>query len=700
MDRHVRIFPDADAEVVLLDPRQRRIRVGIARLVPLEVEARLEIPRRAPVEGQHVAGNLSLAEFARGLGSLLGRLVPGARDPQAEAPLRNIRRAAGELRVGVEDRRRCVRREDEEVERLVVDQDRVRAVRPVGTSDTVGDHAGRVHEHAPCAPAVAGAPGERNVLVRMPGVDAERVDDLRMDDLAALVERTEFLAETVHGSARGQRHRDGPLVALAHAAEGRQPGEAAKMLVGGRAQHLRAAMRQPEFQRRARDLEHGIPRRECDRAVFGLRDVAGLRLTDDEPVVGPRVGAHAQPEHAGTEAGDLQHVARRRRERGTGSRRADALGCVETEERGRFELHGDWSSRSQPANFGSGKPGHVDTHGKDSAGLRQSRELAGVAVLPRRGHVERPKIVAPERAHRRALRGQRILGQDRARGREAHDLAAAIERDPVAAVAVDRGAVGAVGLAFEPGEHAGARRRPGDGVEVVRADRERRRVGVIHRASVGTPREAVADRHAVQDGFETAAGFDAEERAARRIAALVHRTGPKTALSVAASVVEAVMRRIVRCVGELLRQRPVRAREPDAAAQRHDEPARGTQRETADRLGHRHRDVGRARGIEAIERRRVDVDPVERAFLGRPHRAFAEIRLRVVHAGECRGCEVGERCHGGCTGETHRTRNRSPPGRGAVRALPGQVIAERRFPSSSCARPTSIDISEPMATHV
>ncbi len=339
MDRHVRVFPDADAKVVRLDCRECPIRVGIARFVPLEVEARLEIPRRAPVERQHVAGNLSLAEFARGLGGLLGRLVPGARDPQAKAPPGNVRRAAGELRVGVEDRRRRVRGEDEEIERLVVDQYRVRAVRPVRIADTVGDHAGRVHEHAPCAVAVAGTPGERNVLVRMPCVDAERVDDLRMDDLAALVERAEFLAEPVHRRARGQRHRDGPLVALAHAPERRQPGEAAKVLVGRRAQHLRTAMLQPESQRRTGDLEHGIARRERDRAVVGLRDVAALRLAEDEPVIGSGIGTHAQPEHAGTEAGDLQHVARRRRERGARSGRADALGRVESEESGRFELH-------------------------------------------------------------------------------------------------------------------------------------------------------------------------------------------------------------------------------------------------------------------------------------------------------------------------------------------------------------------------
>ena len=86
---------------------------------------------------------------------------------------------------------------------------------------------------------------------------------------------------------------------------------------------------------------------------------------------------------------------------------------------------------------------------------------------------------------------------------------------------------------------------------------------------------------------------------------------------------------------------PSRLREPDAAAQRDDEAAGAAQREAADRLRHRHHGVVAGRGIEAVERRRVDVDPVQHLLGGRPDRAFAEARLDVEHAAKRRraaGC--------------------------------------------------------------
>ena len=261
VDRHIRIFPHADPQAVRLDRRERRARIGKARLVPFEIEARLDLPCGAPVQRQHVARELARAQLRGDLGGFLGRLVVVARNPEAEAPARASRRAAGELRVLVEDRGRRVRGEQEQVERLVVDLQRVRAVRPVRIADAVRDRRRRVHEHAPGARAGAGTPRERRVLVREPGVDAERVDDVRIDELSALVERAELLAEAVHRLARAKRERGKPPTALPHAAEGRQPRGTAEMLVGDRARDRRAAMEQSKTQRRRGDLERRLARR-------------------------------------------------------------------------------------------------------------------------------------------------------------------------------------------------------------------------------------------------------------------------------------------------------------------------------------------------------------------------------------------------------------------------------------------------------
>src|SRR4030095_15956484 len=105
-------------------------------------------------------------------------------------------------------------------------------VRPVRMADAVRHHPRRMDENAPRAVAAPGAPCERDVLVRRAGVDAERIDDVRVDELPALVERTEFLAETVHRLTRRERERRDPLSALALAAEGPEPCPAAGLLGG------------------------------------------------------------------------------------------------------------------------------------------------------------------------------------------------------------------------------------------------------------------------------------------------------------------------------------------------------------------------------------------------------------------------------------------------------------------------------------
>ncbi len=218
--------------------------------------------------------------------------------------------------------------------------------------------------------------------------------------------------------------------------------------------------------------------------------------------------------------------------------------------------------------------------------------------------------------------------------RDAQHLAAAIERGPVAAVRIDRAAVGAIGLAVPPRERPRPRRRSRRRVEVVGAHDVPGRVGVVHRPAVGAPREAVADHHAVQDRVQRQVGVQAPEAGGVRVAPLVHRADEEAALRVAAPVVEAVVRGVERRAGDRRPQVALPVGEVQPVAQRDDEPAALAQGEAPDRRRHRHRRVAAGRGVEAVQRRGVDVDPVQHRFVDRPHRTLAEARAGVEHATE------------------------------------------------------------------
>ena len=66
------------------------------------------------------------------------------------------------------------------------------------------------------------------------------------------------------------------------------------------------------------------------------------------------------------------------------------------------------------------------------------------------------------------------------------------------------------------------------------------------------------------------------------------------------------------------------------------QPARRTETEGADGLGRPARLVDTGRRIEAVDRARPGIDPVEAALDGVPHRAFADPGFCVEHAGHLR----------------------------------------------------------------
>ena len=78
VNRHIRIFPNAHAKIVLLDGRDGRPRIGKTLGVPPEIEPCLDIPRGTAIQRHHVGRDLALPKL-RGDGcGFLRRLVIGA----------------------------------------------------------------------------------------------------------------------------------------------------------------------------------------------------------------------------------------------------------------------------------------------------------------------------------------------------------------------------------------------------------------------------------------------------------------------------------------------------------------------------------------------------------------------------------------------------------------------------------------------
>src|SRR5258706_1957085 len=292
MDRDVGIFPDADLERVLLQTRERGGWIWIALRVPAKVEPRLHVPCRAAIEREHIAGDAVRAQLFGDAERFLGGPVIRARHPQPEAPQRHVGRTAGERGVALDDLGRLAAGEEKEIERFVVDDDRIRAVRPFGTSDPVRHIGRRVDEHAPgarLASAAARTPAERRGFVGEPAVHAERIFDARLHELTALVQRAELLAESVDRLPGGAREASDPLLPAARAADYGQARETAEMFVGDRGEQQLVLVKEAQLERLSRQLEARAARAEHPYPGLGLRDLAALRAAEYEPVIWPGV---------------------------------------------------------------------------------------------------------------------------------------------------------------------------------------------------------------------------------------------------------------------------------------------------------------------------------------------------------------------------------------------------------------------------
>src|SRR5437773_1548910 len=237
-------------------------------------------------------------------------------------------------------------------------------------------HARRVNEDAPCTLTFARAPRERRVLVRKARVDAERIFDLRMNQLATLVEPSEFFAQPVHALFAAQCERGGPQAALTDAAERWQARKTAKMLVRDRAEYRAVFPEQLKPQRRSFDLQDCVACDEPPRPRRSRRCFAGCCPSPHNAVVGQCARSHPQSEHAFAEARHFEDIAGRRCERRAECRRVDALMRLDAKKRGRVEVHR--LRRTAPLLNRAGGFGHswyIDAHDEHAARLWQSPEL-------------------------------------------------------------------------------------------------------------------------------------------------------------------------------------------------------------------------------------------------------------------------------------------------------------------------------------
>jgi hypothetical protein len=293
VNRYCGLLADADLEPVLPDLAERCSGVRKASRVPAEVERRPSIPWRGATERQNVARQTALAQTRGRCDGVVGTRLIGGRDPYAETPSRHFRCASGERGVALDHLRGIAPGDQKQVERFVVHDQAVRPLRPVGIADAVQHARGRVHIDAPGAAAGAGAPAERRTVARCSRRGAGRLD-LRMHQLAALVQRRSLRPEAVHRFTRRERVRRQPRLSVSRTADRRQSRLAVARAVGDRSEHRLAGVQQAQGQRRSRELERSIACGERPQAARRLGDIAALRAGRDQSVVGTRVRTDAR----------------------------------------------------------------------------------------------------------------------------------------------------------------------------------------------------------------------------------------------------------------------------------------------------------------------------------------------------------------------------------------------------------------------
>src|SRR5947207_9299333 len=146
-----------------------------------------------------------------------------------------------------------------------------------------------------------------------------------MDQLPALVERAEFFTQPIDVLSALQCECGSPQPPLPDAAENRQAGKTAKMLVRNRTEYRAAFPEQLKPQWRTLDFQCRVACGESPWPRCRGSYVAGCGASQHDAVIGPRTGSNAQAKHAFANALHFEDIADRTADRRSEVRRVDAL---------------------------------------------------------------------------------------------------------------------------------------------------------------------------------------------------------------------------------------------------------------------------------------------------------------------------------------------------------------------------------------
>ena len=218
-------------------------------------------------------------------------------------------------------------------------------------------------------------------------------------------------------------------------------------------------------------------------------------------------------------------------------------------------------------------------------------------------------------------------------GREPDELPPGHAGHPVAAIRVDRTAVGPAGETVRVDEHPPI--ADGAIVEVVVAGPDGPHAGLgigeIERAPVRAEGAAVGHGELVEQHLAAPVRPQPVERRHRRAWAQRHGAGDEPAGWVGRPVIEPVIRLVGLGIDDRLERAGGGIVEVEAVLQRHHHAAAGAQREAAEPRRQRPAAIQPGAGIKAMQRATVDVRPPQHLFAPAPQGCLAYPRLGVQH---------------------------------------------------------------------
>ena len=128
-------------------------------------------------------------------------------------------------------------------------------------------------------------------------------------------------------------------------------------------------------------------------------------------------------------------------------------------------------------------------------------------------------------------------------------------------------------------------------------------------------------------------GIEAVEGTAAGAGIEPHGAGPEPAGAVASGIVEAVVREIGLGIDDRLEPARLEVERLEPRLGDRHETARLAQRQGRDETRHRPDLVPAGLGVQAMDRRGQNIDPVEPPLVGRPERPLAQIGVGRQHAG-------------------------------------------------------------------